>query len=756
MARKTISSAGSYWTGTSAKDKVYISWADSVSVNLGGGNDSLYDYLGYHATIDAGAGNDTIKLSYGNYSSVNAGDGNDKISLYGGGGTITVKGGTGNDTIYSSGYSVLHQYANGDGNDVIRNWSANDTLSITGGAWSSVTSGKNVIIRVGSGKITLKNAKGKKINIVGGGIHNTLSNTYVYGTSNADSITNSGRYVTIYAGDGDDTIYNEGISSDSLVASRVTIYGGAGRDSINNIGDNVVIDSGTGDDKITVNAWNDTSKSYGGWYTSVNAGDGNDTIRNYSANYVTIRGGAGNDSIVSGYTSYLGRYVTISGGTGNDLISLRSSGNNELIEYTSGDGVDTVYGFESRDTLKIGNGTTDTYSKATVGNDVVISVGSGSITLKNASGKSLNIKGSLIGGNGTVISNSQSYKTIYGTSYNDTIRNLGDTVKIYAGDGADSIYSYSYYGTISGGAGSDTVSLHSSGHHNIISYYSGDGNDIVYNLTATDSISIGGANYTRSTVGSNVVLGIGTGSITVNGGSSKTVNVIGTLAGSSNGTVISNYYDDEEVYGTSYNDTINNYGDGVEVYAYDGNDYIYNGYASEDFTINGGYGNDTICNYGDDGYIRGYYGDDFIYSFSYFATIDGDSGNDIISLSSSGSYNVINYYSGEGNDTVYNLGSTDSIKIFNGSYTRSTVGNDVVVKVGSGSITLKDMAGETINISYGSSANSAWFLEDDNNFSTDNDLSSLVESKNYLPDVQLETSTNPFKETQLLTYSGKK
>lgn len=166
MANKTIRISNSSWKGTSKKDKVYIDYADYVKVSTGGGNDSIYNYRGWYDTIEAGTGNDTITLYYGKASSVNAGAGNDKVSLYGGS-DITVTGGKGNDTVYGNGYKTLYQYAAGDGNDVIFNWSESDTLKITGGKYTKKNSGKDVILTVGSGKITLKGAKGKKLNIDG-------------------------------------------------------------------------------------------------------------------------------------------------------------------------------------------------------------------------------------------------------------------------------------------------------------------------------------------------------------------------------------------------------------------------------------------------------------------------------------------------------------------------------------------------------------------------------------------------------------
>ena len=144
-------------------------------------------------------------------------------------------------------------------------------------------------------------------------------------------------------------------------------------------------------------------------------------------------------------------------------------------------------------------------------------------------------------------------------------------------------------------------------------------------------------------------------------------------------------------------------------------------------------------------------------------TVTGGKGNDIIT--SSGKKNIFVYAEGDGNDVIADFSATDKIKVTKGTAKVTTSGTDVVVKVGKGSIKLTGAAGQKISVvdakgketinNTKTSAEVAWFLEDDNNFSTDNHLDDLVETKNY-SSVQLDTSDNPFKETQLLTYSGKK
>ena len=99
---------------------------------------------------------------------------------------------------------------------------------------------------------------------------------------------------------------------------------------------------------------------------------------------VSINGGAGNDSLTGG------NYSTITGGKGNDVIDI-SLADEVVIKYASGDGKDTVENFDSDDVLHITKGS---YSVSTSGDDVIVKVGKGSITLKDAAGQEISIKDS--------------------------------------------------------------------------------------------------------------------------------------------------------------------------------------------------------------------------------------------------------------------------------------------------------------------------------------------------------------------------
>ena len=114
----------------------------------------------------------------------------------------------------------------------------------------------------------------------------------------------------------------------------------------------------------------------------------NDTIKNVASS-VSIAGGAGDDYI-DAYGAYIGsgpydtnpkpffaENLTIAGGAGNDSIFLDVSRNN-LIQYTLGDGNDFIKGFDATSSLRIDD---NTYKTVKSGNDIIVTVGDGIITL---------------------------------------------------------------------------------------------------------------------------------------------------------------------------------------------------------------------------------------------------------------------------------------------------------------------------------------------------------------------------------------
>ena len=713
---------------------------DTGVISLTSGND-FYSNETDKVTIHALAGSDTIDNS-GNGVAIFGEEGNDEI--FNEGNSATISGGKGNDTIWNDGSGNVFEYATGDGNDIIYDISTADTLTITG-SFTYDTDGDDAIIKVGSGYITLDSAAQIEVNINGKTYkaeEETIPSDVISLTSGNDSYSNDTDKVTIHALAGNDTIDNSGnevvifgeAGNDEIFnyGNSATISGGKGNDTIYNDGSGNVFEYATGDgndiiydistsDKITITGdftystdgddaiikvgsgsitldnaaqieVNINGKTYKASDTippdvisltsgndsysndtdnvTIHALAGNDTIDN-SGNGVVIFGEAGADIIYS-----KGNSATISGGKGNDTIY--SEGTGALFEYSTGDGSDRIYGITSADTITVTSGN---FTYSTSGDDAIIKVGTGAITLDSAAQIEVNINGetykaeeetiptdviSLTSGNDSY-SNETDKVTIHALAGNDTIDNSGNEVVIFGEAGNDEIFNYGNSATISGGKGNDTI--YNDGSGNVFEYTTGDGNDIIYDITANDTITIAG-DFTYSTDGDDAIIKIGSGSITLDSAAQIEVNINGETYKTEEETV-----PPDVISLTSGNDSYSNETDKVTIHAMAGND--------------------TIDNSGNEVVIFGEEGNDEIFNDGNSATISGGKGNDTIYNDGTGA--LFEYATGDGNDIIYDISTADTLTIA-GSFTYSTDGDDAIIKIGSGSITLDSAAQIEVNI----------------------------------------------------------
>ncbi len=622
--------------------------ANYVSINGGAGNDSISD-KSWFSTINGGDGKDTIvRYNSGKTSSIDAGSGDDIVSLEGNDGSITVKGSTGNDTIFAGRNSsqLLYQYNLGDGFDLIQGFRADSTLDMGSAVYASQKSGDDIIINVEDGAITLKGAANlSELNIIGTegkalNIENTVDNTLIVGTFFDDHIKNKGKNVTILGlggndsieigykssmtvdgGAGNDTIYN-------FISSNVSLYGGEGNDSIQNWGGyGSTVSGGTGNDTL----WNTGNN------VLVDAGKGNDSIRNGGHN-VIINCGEGNDSVYN-----YGNNATISIGAGDDSID-NNYGDNVLIQYAKGDGNDIIEGFRENSTLSVSGGHATTTKS---GNDIIVTVGDGKITLQNAATLSaVNIVETPLN-----INNDDSNVTIIGTDANDTIINTAEKVTVQALKGNDSLDNNAASVSIDAGAGKDYIS--NTGRK--VTITAQDGDDSISNHAALAWIS-GGA-------GKDSIFNNGSGGIISGGADDDTI----------------------EIYRRS---------EGVLISGGDGNDSIRN--AGNKVTLSGGAGNDTIINdYGISDSISGEDGDDLIsIQGAYRNSIIGGKGSDTINLDWASNKTFIQYNIGDGSDLIEGFNATSTLRIGDGNetYSKAFSGDDVIITVGKENITLKGAA----------------------------------------------------------------
>ncbi len=379
--------------------------------------------------------------------------------------------------------------------DEIENWGENVTINGYDGDNIIVNfaEGVNVSISCGNGNDYIDNYA-KNVTISGGGGNDYIENHY--GSNIVFNYT---------SGDGNDII--EGFRADSTLSIGGDSY------SSETIGDDVIVT--VGDDKISlIGAASLESVNIDGTLDTVNTAilvltDGNDTLKNTSdgaiiaalggndsiriyGDGVSIDAGAGNDSIRN-----YGDNVTISGGTGNDTLR-NAFGENVLFDYSTGDGSDVIIGFNETSTLQIGGGT-GTYSTTKSGNNIIVTAGSGNVTLAGAAKlDTLNILGTektyktltLTEKSSAKITLPATYIATNGISRTTAINITGNALDntISGGAGAD---------TLSGGAGNDSI-LGGAGNDNLNGgsgddiLLGSDGNDKLYGYTGDDTL-IGGA-----------------------------------------------------------------------------------------------------------------------------------------------------------------------------------------------------------------------------------------------------------------------
>ncbi|MBO4780673.1 MAG: hypothetical protein J5497_08555, partial [Selenomonadaceae bacterium] len=269
--------------------------------------------------------------------------------------------------------------------------------------------------------------------------------------------------------------------------------------------------------------------------TSITGSSEADKITSNGAK-VSIIGGAGDDSI-----KVLGTATTVVGGKGNDSIVSNSTGENIFV-YNSGDGNDVITNFAASDTLSVKS--TATYS--TIGNDVIFTVGDGSITLTGAAKKTFiyydksgkkkyTPKQYTAKKSGVTLLSSYSDKkfdvsTIEGGKNFVTINASAVTygVEIIGNELANSIVGGKGNDTLEGDKGNDT--LKGGNGADVFVYYDGFGNDVISDYAVEDTIYIvsGKINNVKKS-GKDVVLTVSgkkTGKITVKNSVTKGITYI--------------------------------------------------------------------------------------------------------------------------------------------------------------------------------------------------------------------------------------
>ena len=368
---------------------------------------------------------------------------------------------------------------------------------------------------------------------------------------------------------------------------------------------------------------------------SIDSGEGNDSIANYKSN-VTIGGGAGDDSIYNNWNFSTNKAFT------------DSDGSNVLFQY-DGDGNDFIGGFKADSTLRIGDGT-GFYSSVVSGSDILIAVGAGTITLNDAATlDTLNILG-------TEITETVDSKLITLTEGDDVYSNSLDGATLLALGGNDSIYN-------SGAS---------------VSIDAGDGNDFIGGFKADSTLRIGDGTDNATFLDHNTT-------------SPLNVQVAQTEAA----LMVTNKTANTIIAGTTYDDNIVNRAKNVTVTGNAGNDCLSTIRKTSNVKLYGDAGDDVLEAYSSTKVLLdGGEGDDDIHvSGGSNNTIVGGTGDDTIEIENA-TGTVIKYKSGDGNDVIEGFNETTTLLIGDGTgtYSISQNGDDIIIKAGSGQITLKGSA----------------------------------------------------------------
>ena len=756
----------------------YISnFGSNVSIFSGLGNDTIYnETMSSSDYVDGGHGEDFI-VSYGKNHTIHGGLNNDRIFLssstevamsgnkiYGDDGddviilndkakndeeieTNIVNGGRGDDVIVldEAKKPSIIEYANGDGNDVIYGYKSDDRIRLTDESdFTTILSGKDVMVQVGDGLILLSDAADKDIHITK---YSVLPNM-MYSNNYKDLTLN--QYFNGTLKD-----YNAKVKKIDAreVVNQIEIMGNAQNNSIHGGDKNDTIFGGKGDDKL-----------YGGYGDDVfvyNDGDGNDTIYDYAEGQDKIKI---NKSIKSTKVSWLGSDFVFK--LGNGKITVKN-GKTKKIEIIDKDGNSTYYG---------------TYLTVTEADNKTVKVENNVLNI-DVSKRKTNIKltanslkNTILGGSGVnsiysgagddIIFSNASDDKLFGEAGNDLIDGGAGNDSIQGGNGNDKLYGSDGDDTIQGGKGNDTL-IGGVGKDTFI-YANGDGNDVITDYTvAKDKIKITGNKITKTSISdSDVILTVGKGSIRIIDGKDKKLsiynnasNVIDTIIGSSSSNT--NSSDNTSTSITLTNSTTSQYTADSKIKNINATSRTtairINGNSIAN-TIKGGSNKDTIYGGAGNDSVFGGAGTDKLYGDNGADTLNGGKGND--TLTGGNGNDVFVYTNGDGNDIIADYtAKQDKIKLTSGTISSSSLkGSDVILKIDSGSITIKNGKNKSITVVdsknkstskvYGTSSKNyiekLWFENDD---SVADDEIAAITQQNITSDNKFNNATG-----QLINY----
>ena len=311
-----------------------IGTTEKLVVNMNGGDDTFSATGNLAAlisvTVDGGTGNDTILGSNGADLLI-GGDGNDFID-----------GNQGNDTALLGAGDDTFQWDPGDGSDTVEGQDGVDTLLFNGNAanekFDVSANGERVRFTRDVGNIVMDLNDVEKIEVNALGGTDTVTVNDLSGTDLTQVSINLASTIGGTTGDGQaDTVIVNGRNAGDIIdvfgsGSSVSVVGLPAQINVTNsegANDALVINALGGDDTITA-----TTLPAGTTKLTIDGGAGNDTILG-SQGDDTLLGGDGNDFVF--------------GDNGNDLARLGAG--DDVFQWNPGDGNDTVEGQDGTDTM---------------------------------------------------------------------------------------------------------------------------------------------------------------------------------------------------------------------------------------------------------------------------------------------------------------------------------------------------------------------------------------------------------------------
>jgi Ca2+-binding RTX toxin-like protein len=312
-----------------------IGTIEKLVVNMNGGDDTFSATGNLAAlisiTVDGGSGNDTILGSNG-LDLLLGGDGNDFID-----------GQQGSDTAFLGAGDDVFQWDPGDGSDVVEGQDGTDTLLFNGSAaneifTASANGGRVLFTRnVGAISMDLDDVETLTLNALGG--TDTVTVNDLSGTDVTLVSVNLSGTIGGTAGDGQaDVVIGHATSGDDAVdilgaGTSVSVLGLAARIDITNsegANDSLVVNTLGGDDSITA-----TTLPAGVIKLTIDSGAGDDSIFGSQGADVFL-GGDGDDFVF--------------GDNGNDVAFLGAD--DDVFQWNPGDGNDIVEGQAGSDLLE--------------------------------------------------------------------------------------------------------------------------------------------------------------------------------------------------------------------------------------------------------------------------------------------------------------------------------------------------------------------------------------------------------------------